>query len=393
MEELTGLIEKLSQSFEQFKTNYTDRLDHLEARMNRPGAGRARRGDDLGSEFSILNAIKFLADPTQKSEVSRELEISRELQRRFGITPPNNGLLMPLGALSEKAVTFGGTGEDLVATDHMAGSFIDVLRNRSVIMNLRPTILPNLVGNVSIPRKTGSSAAHWFAADHSDSITESTPTFDSLSFSPKFCGGLVVVSYRVTQQATPDIEDIIRRDLAAMLAVEIDAKAINGDGTGNAPRGILKTEGIDSNTYNPASSEPRFSHIVNLETVLASKNADQGNLAYLTTPGIAGEMKQRDLGADGEGVTGKFVWQPSPGVPGKGVMNGYPAYASNNVPEGYLVFGNWEDLVIGMWGAVALAVDPYGSNFAKGSVSIRAIIAVDFGVRHAESFAEIHPQE
>jgi len=72
-------------------------------------------------------------------------------------------------------------------------------------------------------------------------------------------------------------------------------------------------------------------------------------------------------------------------------MNGYPALTTKNCPTGYVIFGDWSEFIIGLWGAIGLAVDPYGSNFSKGSVSVRALADVDFAVRHPESFAEIHP--
>ena len=70
---------------------------------------------------------------------------------------------------------------------------------------------------------------------------------------------------------------------------------------------------------------------------------------------------------------------------------------SNNVPSNgtkgsgtglsSVIYGNFADLLIGMWGALEILVDPYDSNFAKGSVSVRAMQTLDIAVRHPESFA------
>ncbi len=62
---------------------------------------------------------------------------------------------------------------------------------------------------------------------------------------------------------------------------------------------------------------------------------------------------------------------------------------ARSVAAGYVVFANWRDFLVGMWGVLEILSDPYGSNFASGSVSVRALLDIDFGVRHPESFAAL----
>ena len=69
---------------------------------------------------------------------------------------------------------------------------------------------------------------------------------------------------------------------------------------------------------------------------------------------------------------------------------------SNNVPSNLtkgsgtglsaLIYGNFSDLLIGMFGQLEILVDPY-TDFAKGTVGVRALQSIDIAVRHAESFA------
>ena len=53
---------------------------------------------------------------------------------------------------------------------------------------------------------------------------------------------------------------------------------------------------------------------------------------------------------------------------------------------GDILFGNWADLLIGMWGGLDLMVDPYTGSTA-GTVRVVALQDVDVAIRHAESFA------
>ncbi|QYZ64535.1 MAG: hypothetical protein OI74_04515 [Gammaproteobacteria bacterium (ex Lamellibrachia satsuma)] len=335
-----------------------------------------------GREYSLSRVIAAMADPKSREDIGFELELSQEEQRRQG--KRTNGILVPLSAIMKRDITAGGTGSNLIGTDHLESAFIDVLRNRSHVLSLGVTMLEGLVGDVSIPRKTGSSTGYWIAGDGSDSLTESTPAFDAVSLSPKTVGGLVDFSHKMLVQSSPDIENIVRQDLADMLAVEIDAKAINGSGASNQPTGVLNTTGIGSATYTNGGS-PSFADIVGLEGDLAAANADMGNLAYLAAPAIATTLKTTDVGTD----TGQFIWTAG-NERGTGSMNGFPSLYSGNVPAGYALFGNWSDLVVGTWGSLEILADPYGAGFAAGTVSVRALMDIDFAVRHAGSFSEIH---
>ena len=69
---------------------------------------------------------------------------------------------------------------------------------------------------------------------------------------------------------------------------------------------------------------------------------------------------------------------------------------SNNVPRlakgsgsslSAIIYGNWSDLVIGMWGSLEILFDPY-TDIAKGYVGIRALQFIDCSVRYPESLAQ-----
>ena len=61
--------------------------------------------------------------------------------------------------------------------------------------------------------------------------------------------------------------------------------------------------------------------------------------------------------------------------------------ASSPVVNGEMLYGNWNDLILGFWSGVDLLVNPYHSDvFAKGGALVSAFIDFDVQVRHAESF-------
>jgi hypothetical protein len=76
-------------------------------------------------------------------------------------------------------------------------------------------------------------------------------------------------------------------------------------------------------------------------------------------------------------------------------MAGMPAVATTGLPNNLtkgtgtelsaLVLGNFEDLVIPIWGAVDVLVDPYKFTSA-GVVRVTAFLSLDVALRHAASF-------
>jgi HK97 family phage prohead protease len=175
-------------------------------------------------QYSVAKAVRCMIDP-RSVDAGYELEVSQELTRQFGKKP--RGIYMPMGQMTRafSGVSVSGAPE-MVGTDHLGSSFIDALRERSVVMMLGPKLFNGLTADISIPRLTESSKAYWLKADGSDAITESKPVFDAVTLSPLTVGALVMLSRKMILQGDPDAEQVVRDDLARVLATEIDRVAI-----------------------------------------------------------------------------------------------------------------------------------------------------------------------
>ncbi|MCW8934245.1 MAG: phage major capsid protein [Gammaproteobacteria bacterium] len=321
--------------------------------------------------FSIIKAVRAMVDPKALRDAGFEMEVSRDLAKKMG--RDTRGFFMPTGSPSERSLTAGGTGNNVIATDLQHASFIDILRNKSVLMNKPITLLNGLVGDVDIPLKSASSTGYWIAGDDADSITSSEPTLGKISLSPKTVGGLVTISHKMLTQSSLVLDSIITNDIAETIGIEIDAKAIAGDGTGNTPLGILNTTGVLTQTI-LAPGSPTFAELVGFETSLLNANVDTA-MSYVMTPSVAGNLKTTEKAAG----TAQFLWE-------NGVVNGMPAQATKNVPANTILLGSWNNFIMGTWGVVEIEADGGGANFAKGSVSLRVIMDVDFGLRHTGAF-------
>jgi HK97 family phage major capsid protein len=347
-------------------------------------------------QFSFVRAIKALSNPQDRraqEEAAFEFEVSEAAAKKEGRT--SRGLLIPVDVLYGKrdltTSTASGTAKagNLVATDLLSASFIDVLRNKMVLNTLGAQFLTGLNGNVAIPRKTSASSAYWVAENVAPTESSNAPAFDQVTMSPKTLGAYVDISRRLMLQSSLDIENLVRNDLATSIAVAMDGAAVAGSGS-NKPTGVLNTSGIGSVTLGTNGGAPTWAMVVNLVREVEIDNALTGSAAFLTNGQV--KAKLSTTARQSSGVEGNFILGPD-----MANLYGYPIYVSQQMPSNLskgtgsnlsaMIFGVWSDLLIGQWSGIDLLVDQYsGSN--AGTVRIVAFHDCDFAVRHPESFAE-----
>jgi HK97 family phage major capsid protein/HK97 family phage prohead protease len=336
--------------------------------------------------YSLMRALNALANPNDvnaQRAAAFERECSDAVASKMGKSA--RGFYLPHDVQKRDLVVgTASAGGNLVATDLMAGDFISLLRNAMVIMGMGTRMLTGLQGNVAIPRQTGAGTAYWVA--ESNAPTESQQAFDQVTMSPKTVGAFTDISRKLLAQSSLDVEALVQQDLATVLGLAIQQAAINGTGASNQPSGLLTliTPSVAGGTDGLA---PNWAHIVELESDVSVANADVGTLSYLTNAKVRGKLKGTSKVSGQNG----FVWDG-----GDTPLNGYRAAVTNAVPSNLtkgsgsnlsaIIFGNWSDLLIGMWGTLDLMVDPYSLSTA-GSVRVVALQDVDVAVRHAESFA------
>ena len=366
-----------------------------EAERSAPAIVHGRLGDgafeERARDFSVVKAIRAaLPRDVGGGDVDAgfEREISQEVARRSGRT--FQGIPVPdqIFLQEQRTLLAGSSAADLIPNTHRADLFIDRLRSALITQRLGATVLDGLVGTVDIPRQTGSSSAQWVAED--GSLTETDATVDDVTLSPKTVGAMTSYSRRTLLNASPSIEQIVRNDLAAVIAQAIDGKAVAGDGTSNTPTGILSTSGIGDVAIGTNGGAPTWQSVLDL--IAALETADAEGRAFLTNPKAVKKMR----GTVRVSSTDSRMIQEAPDN-----LAGYPLASTNLVPSDLdkgtstgvcsaLIFGNFADLLIGYWTGVDILLNPYETTaYAKGRVIVRAMRDVDVQVRHAESFAAI----
>ena len=348
------------------------------------------------NRYSLIRAINAAVSSNWK-DAGFEAEVSNDIAKRLGKS--SAGFFMPTNVrfatrAADYAAGAAATGGALVATQLLAGSFIEALRNQARVMSLGATVLSGLIGNVDIPRQTGLTTAYWVGEQVN--LTNAGAPFDKVSLTMKTIGALSQITRQMLMQGTPDIEMLVRADIVRQLALGIDLAALSGSGAASQPLGIANVVGIGSVVGGANGAAVTIDNLIDLETDVTAANAPENSLAYLVNARTVGALKKL------KSTTGEYLWVRTAdvgrtGTPGE--INGYTVARSNqarsNLTKGTsvgicseLFFGGWSELLIGEWGVLEIQPNPYAASVsAQGGVEIRALQSIDIGVRHAASFS------
>lgn len=351
-----------------------------------PGAMNPAARLDLSqkdkSKYSIARAIGNLMGWVDNEAAGFERECSAAIvqkgftggTRKGGVgermVVPFDLLAPPAGG--ERAVTpLSGSGQALIAENLAPQYYIDTLRDNAMVLGAGVQVIAGLRGNIDIPRKTSNGAFSFKALDANTG--ETNVVFDTLELRMKTASGSIGFTRTMILQATPGVEAIIYRDLARGAALLIDDVVLAGSGAANNPRGIRNTTGVASVTV--AGSGITWANIVEMATDLATANALMGKLCYFITPAHLQVLK----------TTPKVAGYPVFLVGDDMMLNGYPYKVKTQSLGDDIVFGNFEDSVLGVWNFLELQRDTAAAS-QSGGVSIRAFVDVDHTIRHPESF-------
>lgn len=322
--------------------------------------------------YSLLRAISASASGDW-SKAGLEKEISDTIGQRSG-NASQGGFYMPADMQwGRRDLTVGtnNAGGFLVGTDHDGASFIDALRAAMVTTRLGARVMSNLQGNVAIPKLATGTSTYWVAEDGAP--TEGQPVFASVSLTPKNLASFVQISRNLLVQSDPSVEAVIQDDITQAIAVAIDAAALAGSGSSNQPTGILATTGIGSVSFSSAGA-PTFAEIVAIESAIAADNAMGANMAFVTTPALAGTLKTTTM----DSGSGRFVSEEN-------AIMGYSVNPTSSMTANTILLGDFSQLMIAQFGAIEVITE---RNAQTGQLTLGLHAMVDIGVRHAESFAK-----
>ena len=318
-----------------------------------------------------------------------EVEIHNEIEKKL----PSNyerkgGILLPMRVrdAAPTPLTVGGTNTGAETVFQEYGEFIDILRNMMVSTRMGARMLTGLKGPITFPKQSGASSVKWVSENPGTDVDGSNVTFGTVSLAPKTMMGMGAISRQLITQSTPDVEGLVRDDLAMVVGLEADRVSLHGSSSNGEPVGLYNAAGLNIKAM---GGVPTYGKLVDMVTAIAVKNALLGNVGFATTPGMAGKLMQT-LESSVAGAS--WIWK---GNHVEGSVAGYKAMASNQISavlgsgndEHGFIAGNWADMLMGYWGAMELMVDPY-TLAGQGLLRIITFQMMDVALRRGESFTK-----
>lgn len=343
-------------------------------------ASAPKRDDRLQSElrdYSLARALAWQAGMAGV-DAGREREIDTEL--RSATRRDFKGVAVPTEIFERRVLTTaapgGGPGGNLVPTEFLASEYISALTASTIISSLGARTLSGLSGNVEIPGEKAAPAAGWIAENAA--LSASDAQFRQVTLSPKHVGSLTEFSRNMLLQTSPQVEGLLRQMMARDIGLEMDRVAVLGGGT-NEPTGVLAASGVQTQAY--ATS---IFHTAG-EMIGKANVANVGpNRAFLSSNRV-GTIARKTLDAQKLPIgTAALFHQERVEF-----SNLVPDNLGAGTNESGLIYGDWSELLIGLWSALDVLVNPYEATaYSKGNVIVRALATADIALRNPTAFTK-----
>lgn len=308
--------------------------------------------------FSIARLITAMAENklqgTYEGGVCRAAELSQG--REWSDT---RSQIVPFGALLSRDLTAStpSAGGNLVGSGPV--SAMDILRPFSVVARMGVTLADRLTTDLLLPSIGTAATAQWLPTETSE-IVSTNPMIGQVASKPKTAGTIVKASLNFMKQSK-FADEVIRQQLLGAIGAALDQAVLAGTGASGQPTGLSLVAGV-----NAQSGAVTFANMLDSLETLATADADDENIKYLTTPAIRRLLQARDIGSG----TGQMIWRNNQ-------LADKPAYVTTDCPAGTIFAGDWSKVMVALWGSgIEIVTDPF-TNFKLQAIQVRALIHAD----------------
>lgn len=314
-------------------------------------------------KFSLLKAINDIANNRQLDERALEVVNQGITEMRKAGQNYSGQIQLPLEERAVVQATVEGQGAETVAEDLL--NILEPLRAKLVLAQAGASYMTGLVGNIAIPAYSGSQVT--WEGEVGDA-KDGAGTFTEVKLEPHRLTAYIDLSKQFLIQDSVSAEEMLKRDIVNAIANKLEATILGSETIVNAPEGLLN--GVEAD-----AADVTYEDIVAMETELEEANV-RGDIKFIVSPSAKAKLKTTKLDAG----SGKFVMEGNE-------VNGYPVLCTSAVAGKGVIYGNFNDLVIGQWGGIDLTVDPY-TQAANGKVRLVINAYFDAKPRRAESFVK-----
>jgi HK97 family phage major capsid protein len=202
----------------------------------------------------------------------------------------------------------------------------------------------------------------------------------------------MVLSRQALIQSDPALDATLGRHLVKAIMERVEYDALNGDGTSDAPVGLLSTSGVTAVTGGTNGAQIAYSHLADMENGPAAANAAETDFAgYIVNP-----SSRRWMRTAPRGTNLPFIWD-STERPQLGhraaVSNMLPANLTKGTSSGacsaLTYSSDWSQLFVGIYGGGVDVLLDRVTLADQGKVRIVASILTGVAVNLPDAFAQM----
>lgn len=358
--------------------------------MNPGAAQQQKEVKKIPADVKLARAVKAYDvfgrhDPERAAYYAKKLYGDEDMAREFK-------------AMSVTSPTGGGYLIPQIYMDEV----IEQLYPKTVVFELGARRVPMPNGNLNIPKMTSGTRATW--GGEARRIAKTQPTFGNVKLSAKRLEAIVPQTRELLMSTNYSADALFASDLTRRMQLGMDFGAMFGTGGEFQPLGIANNkaiEKVDATALSNAALADSNGKItadfpVWLEAKVLSKNVDDVSLGWTFNATVEGYLKNLKT------TTGEYIYREE--MAG-GNLLGYPYKRSNQIPtdsngKTSIIFGNWADLLAGEQAGLETYTTLDGSwvdengvqhnAFDENLSATRALMYIDFAVRHTESFIVVN---
>ena len=380
----TGTVEKMTELEKKLDEKLEKQMDEWKKRkLSLPGL----EDEPETKNFNFANVVNAQLNPKGFDGVPNsdfERAVIEETAKKYEARSNNAG---------------SGEAGGYLVPDEVSSIIIDLAMANTPVMEMGPTMLRGLRGELPIPKITGRPTMYWVGEE--EAATESSTTFGEIVLRPKTAAGFTKISRRLLHQSAGVADTIVRQELVKSFRLGIDQALLEGKGSEKSIKGVRYYDNLTSTTsLGTNGNRFRIDKAAEMQMNIDVANMLNGNLGYIMRPEVLSFLLR-------ERTTAYSTQNENQGPPIFGPrvilsrdelesILGYKVRTSTLISKytkgsstgdaSYVYFGDWSQLVIGMWEgfeikASDVAGDSSGSALTQRQVWITAFQGIDANIK------------
>lgn len=345
-------------------------------------------------KYSLRSVFLAKLENRALDGIEREMHEEGVKERMASGANVESGFMIPdsvLGRLATKHMANrnvsanGGSNGDQggVMVPKDINSYVQALRERSLMLQLGAQYLTGVAGNFDVPTENAVFAPGW--KTEVAASDKSNPTFAKVSFTPKRLTGHMDLSLQLIRQASPAIEALLLQQIILGHAAALDLAGFAGAGSAE-PTGILNDAGIGVTPIGATGGAITQSILDNVDLALRGRK-QYAATSIVTTAKVRKVLRNLSI----DSGSGLFVWDRMTNT-----IDGKAAFDTTHLPDNLakstsgtvlsaLVEGVFSDAWYAQWGGTEILTDPY-TQATAGMIRMVSNQYVDFNVVRKASF-------